>query len=117
VSLLLGSLFLFKSGSMARVSWSVILPTVVGFSTFFLLVVALATKAQKRRPISGAQAMIGEIGEARTSLSPRGQVFVHGEIWNAVATEPLPAGARVRVRRMSGLELEVEPGETSRFES
>lgn len=116
-SLLLGSLFLFKSGSMARVSWSVILPTVVAFSAFFLFVMTLARRAQKRRPLSGAEGMVGEYGEARTPLTPSGQVFVHGEIWNAVATEPIPAGASVRVRRLSGLELEVEPGPKNRFES
>jgi membrane-bound serine protease (ClpP class) len=102
---------------MARVSWSVILPTVVAFSGFFLFVVAMATRAQKRRRLSGAEGMVGELGEARTPLAPGGKVFVHGEIWNATATEPIPAGARVRVRAVSGLELEVEPWAGSRFKT
>jgi membrane-bound serine protease (ClpP class) len=115
-SLLLGSLFLFEAGSMARVSWSVILPTVVAFSAFFLFVVFMAARAQRRRRISGAEGMIGEVGEARTDLAPVGQVYVHGETWKAVATTPIPAGGRVRVRRLIGLELEVEPCSESRFD-
>jgi membrane-bound serine protease (ClpP class) len=53
--------------------------------------------------------MIGEIGVARTELGPEGKVFVHGELWNAVAKRSVPAGARVRVAGVDGLHVLVEP--------
>ena len=53
--------------------------------------------------------MIGEIGSAVTGLTPAGKVFVHGEYWNAVARENLPAGAQVRVTAIRQLTLTVEP--------
>ena len=55
--------------------------------------------------------MIGEIGVARTALGPDGKVFVHGEIWNAVAKRAIDEGARVRVAGVDGLHLLVEPAE------
>ncbi|MEZ4655158.1 MAG: nodulation protein NfeD [Candidatus Eisenbacteria bacterium] len=115
-SLILGSLFLFKSGSFARIGWGLILPTVVAFSGFFLFVVTMAARAQRRRKLSGAEGMVGEIGLAKTALAPQGRVDVHGELWNATATEPVAAGDQVRVRRVSGLALEVEPWSGSRFD-
>jgi len=41
--------------------------------------------------------MIGEVGTARTDLSPSSKVFVHGEIWEAEATEPVAKGEKVKV--------------------
>ena len=55
--------------------------------------------------------MIGEIGVARTQLGPEGRVFVHGELWNAVARTSLPEGTRVRVSGIDGLQLLVEAAE------
>jgi membrane-bound serine protease (ClpP class) len=53
--------------------------------------------------------MIGEVGITRTALEPEGQVLVRGEIWDAVASASVPAGARVRVKALAGLKLLVEP--------
>jgi len=36
-------------------------------------------------------------------------VRVHGELWRATSKEDLPEGARVRVRHVEGLKLDVEP--------
>jgi membrane-bound serine protease (ClpP class) len=38
------------------------------------------------------EGMIGETGSAVTDLAPEGKVFVHGEYWNAVALQNVPAG-------------------------
>jgi len=53
--------------------------------------------------------LVGEIGTARTQLSPEGKVFIHGELWDAVASGTVDAGQAVVVRRIDGLRLEVEP--------
>jgi membrane-bound serine protease (ClpP class) len=65
--------------------------------------------AARRQPaLSGADAMIGALGEAREELAPEGLVFVAGALWKAVATpSPVHAGSAVRVLRRKGLQLEV----------
>ena len=56
---------------------------------------------------TGAEAMVGQIGEAATPLAPRGQIRVRGEIWQAQSADPVPVGTAVEVVHMRGLTLEV----------
>ena len=78
----------------------------LGVITIFLM--ALALKARRNKVVTGTQGLIGEIGVAQTALAPSGKVFVHGELWDARAAGEVRAGESVRVRRIDGLELEVE---------
>ncbi len=79
----------------------------VGLITIFLMGIAL--KARRNKVVTGSQGMIGEVGVAQTALAPRGKVFVHGELWDAVATANVAPGESVVVRRVDGLQLQVEP--------
>jgi membrane-bound serine protease (ClpP class) len=79
----------------------------IGLITVFLM--TLVIRARRNRVVTGSEGMIGEIGVARTQLEPTGKVFVHGELWNAVARTTVPPGARVRVSAVDGLRLIVEP--------
>jgi membrane-bound serine protease (ClpP class) len=79
----------------------------LGAITAFLMTIAL--KARRNKVVTGEQGLVGETGVAQTALSPQGKVFVHGELWDAVAASPLPVGQMVVVRRVDGLTLEVEP--------
>jgi membrane-bound serine protease (ClpP class) len=79
----------------------------LGLITAFLMSIAL--KARRNKMVSGAQGIIGETGIAQTALSPRGKIFVHGELWDAVSSADVPAGQSVVVRRVDGLLLQVEP--------
>jgi membrane-bound serine protease (ClpP class) len=79
----------------------------LGAITAFLMTIAL--KARRNKIVTGEQGLVGETGVAQTALSPQGKVFVHGELWDAVAPSTLPAGELVVVRRIEGLILEVEP--------
>jgi membrane-bound serine protease (ClpP class) len=109
VSLVLGSLMLFKSADPAmRLSWSVILPTVAMVSAFCALVAGLVFRAQISAPRTGDSGLLGEQGVVRKALTPSGKVFVHGEIWNARAATHLAEGVRVRVVGVEGLVLTVE---------
>jgi membrane-bound serine protease (ClpP class) len=81
----------------------------IGLITVFLMTLVL--RARRNRVVTGREGMIGEIGVARTQLEPTGKVFVHGELWNAVARTTVPPGARVRVSAVDGLQLIVEPAE------
>jgi membrane-bound serine protease (ClpP class) len=79
----------------------------LGAITAFLMSIAL--KARGNKKVSGAQGLIGNIGIVQTSLSPRGKIFVHGEIWDAASSSDVPAGGSVVVREVDGLLLRVEP--------
>jgi membrane-bound serine protease (ClpP class) len=79
----------------------------IGLITVFL--VSIALRARQNKVATGAQAMVGALGIARTPLAPEGKVFVHGELWNANASAPVAAGEQVQIRRVDGLTLYVDP--------
>jgi membrane-bound serine protease (ClpP class) len=109
-SLTIGALLLVDTAvpQMRVHLWTALAVSIpLGVITAFLMSIAL--KARHNKVVSGAEALIGEIGTAQTPLTPEGKVFIHGEIWNAVASSQVPAGEQVRVRRVDGLKLEVEP--------
>ena len=81
----------------------------IGLITIFLMTLVL--RARRNRVTTGREGMIGEIGVARTQLEPAGKVFVHGELWNAVARTSVAQGTRVRVSGVDGLKLIVEPAD------
>lgn len=78
----------------------------LGAIAVFLM--TLVVKARRAPIATGAEGMIGEIGVARTDLAPDGKVFIRGELWNATAHAPLPAGSQVRVSAIDGLWLTVD---------
>jgi membrane-bound serine protease (ClpP class) len=49
------------------------------------------------------------------ALNPEGHVLVEGEIWQAVSTEPVPAGAPLRVMSLERYLLHVEPAPPQRL--
>jgi membrane-bound serine protease (ClpP class) len=111
VSLAFGSMMMMDSSSPElRVSLSVVLPVVVGLAGIGIFLARLGVAAQRRQPVTGAAGMIGELGEALTSIEPGGpgRVTTHGEIWRAKSSEPIAAGARVRVTGIEGLMLTVK---------
>jgi membrane-bound serine protease (ClpP class) len=79
----------------------------LGIITAFLM--SIAWKARRNKVVTGEQGLVGETGVAQTALSPQGKVFVHGELWDAIAPSPVPIGQLVVVRRIDGLTLQVEP--------
>ena len=79
----------------------------IGAIAVFLMTLVL--RAHRNRVATGTEAMVGEIGVARTALGPDGKVFVRGELWNATARSEIAEGARVRVRSVEGLRVHVEP--------
>jgi membrane-bound serine protease (ClpP class) len=83
----------------------------LGAITVFLMTVAL--QARRNKVVTGREGLVGEVAIAQTALAPAGKVFVHGEIWDAVASANVPAGDRVVVQRVDGLQLEVQPAEVA----
>jgi membrane-bound serine protease (ClpP class) len=84
----------------------------LGLITAFLM--SIAVRARRNKQVSGGAGLIGEIGIAQSVLAPAGKVFVHGELWDAVSTIPVPAGEQIVVRHIDGLTLRVDPVTTTR---
>ena len=83
-------------------SLSFIIPMALGLSAIFIFLVIIAIRAHARKASTGKEGLVGETGTAYTDLSPEGKVFVHGEIWGAEASEPLPKGTKVVVVAVAG---------------
>jgi membrane-bound serine protease (ClpP class) len=79
----------------------------LGLITAFLM--SIAMKARRNKVVTGAQGLLGQTAVAQTALSPQGKVFVHGELWDAIASAQVPIGQLVIVREVEGLTLRVEP--------
>ena len=109
IAMVLGSLMLFESPEpYLRVSWSVILVTVLAVSGFFGVVVTKAVAVHRRRPTTGVEGLIGVEGRAESGINPDGKVFIRGEYWDARSDEPIDAGSRVTVEAVDGLKLKVK---------
>ena len=110
ISLALGSLMLVKTKvPYMRISYYVIFPTVVVTALFFSLVVGMAWKAHRHRPMTGTEGLTGSVGLAKTDISPTGQVLLHGELWNASSTDSIQKGDEVEVTSVDGLKLHIKP--------
>jgi len=110
IAMVVGALILVQSPLPgAQIHLSTALSVTLPVAVISVVLVRLAWLARRNKAITGQQGLIDQVGVARTDLAPEGQVFVHGEIWEArAAAEPLPSGARVRVRDVQGLKLMVE---------
>jgi membrane-bound serine protease (ClpP class) len=109
ISLILGSLLLFPSSEPGlRVSFGVILATVLVTTVFFGVVVTKGVEAYRQKPATGKEGMLGECGTALTDLMPAGKVFVRGEYWNAVSCERIMKGESVEVTAVQGLQVTVK---------
>lgn len=111
VSLLIGSLMITNQVPGIAVGLGVVVPAVLALAGILLVLGRLALAAQRRPAVTGAEGMVGERGTALTAVGPGrdGQVQVHGEIWRATSAAPLQPGDAIRVTRVEGLTLAVEP--------
>ncbi len=109
ISMVLGSIMLMKADApFLRISWAVIIPSVLTTTLFFVFVVGMALRAQRPTPVTGAEGLIGMSVVAQTDLSPHGQVMLQGEIWDAVSEEGMQRGDSGVVKRLDGMTLVVD---------
>jgi membrane-bound serine protease (ClpP class) len=114
-SLIVGALVLFNSpGTPQYQHVSVPLVVIVSLSAagaFFIILTVFVLPAQRILVRTGQTIVVGLVGVARTDLSPRGNVQVGGELWSAKIVdgeENIPAGTRVKVAAVDGLQLRVQ---------
>jgi membrane-bound serine protease (ClpP class) len=119
-SLLVGSVMVTDVVPGLSGNLQLIVPAALGMAALFLFLGRLAFKVRRQPPVTGIEALVGQTGRARTPLVPDagGQIDLRGEIWNAMATQPVAPGEQVRVLEVNGLTVVVEPaGESARGEA
>ena len=110
IAMVIGSLMLIDSPvPELQPSLHLIIPLAVGLSLIFLFLLFLVVRAHSKKAYTGKEGLVGESGTAQTDIAPEGKVFVHGELWNAEAAEPIARGSKVRVTRvLDSLKIRVE---------
>lgn len=109
ISLTLGSLMLFDSSvPFLRVSYDFIIPVVAVTSAFFILAIYLAVKAQRRKPTTGKEGLLGSTGIVKSKIDPQGKVFIHGEYWDATSDEMIPEDTQVEVLEVKDIGIKVK---------
>jgi membrane-bound serine protease (ClpP class) len=109
-ALVLGMAFLINTGPIG-LGVNPIATLVTGLLTFafFVFFIRKVWLARLQPALSGADSMVGALGEAREEIAPEGLVFVAGALWRATAAAPIHAGSAVRVVGRKGLQLQVAP--------
>jgi membrane-bound serine protease (ClpP class) len=115
IAMVVGALMLIRSPLTGMgVSLSTALGVALPFAVIVVILMRLVLRSRHWKPSTGKEELVGEeaeVTEAVGSGEAAGMVFVHGELWRAAAPpgESIPKGVRVRVRKVKGLTLEVEP--------
>lgn len=111
VSMILGAMMLVDSPlPEMRVSWSTLLPAALAMALGTFLLVRLVVQAQRRKPVTGADGLVGSGAVAEGPLAPAGWVSIQGELWRAEAEGPVSPGEAVTVTAVEGLTLKVRKG-------
>jgi membrane-bound serine protease (ClpP class) len=91
-----------------RVHLATALSVTIPIAIITIYLITIAYKARLNKAITGVEGMLGQIGVVQTTIAPAGKVFVHGETWNATSADLIAPGEKIIVRKVNGLELEVE---------
>jgi membrane-bound serine protease (ClpP class) len=110
-----GSVFLFsRDGWLPVVNPILAVIASALVSGFMWFAVQKSMQAFLTRPTHDLDALVGQIGEARTKVKEDGSVQVAGELWSARSTESISAGSHIRVVRREGFVLVVEKDQSSK---
>ncbi len=114
----IGGLIAFVIGSVILIDtdvpgYGVSLPLIITFTAvsgvFFLGIIGMAIKARQRPVVSGQEELLNAQGTVLQDFDADGWIRIHSESWRAQTGVPLKRGQRVRVTRIEGLTLHVEP--------
>ncbi len=109
ICLFLGSMMLIETPSeYMKISLSVIISAVLVSAAFFTFAITKAIGARLKRPTTGMEGLIGEVGIAVTPIAPEGKVSIHGEFWNAVSDQNIEKDEKVQVTGAKNLKVQVK---------
>ncbi len=104
VAMFFGSLMLIDSPlPFLRVSLAVILPAVIATAAFFAFAAGAGLRAQRRKPVTGREGLLGQRGTATTDIDGIGQAFIRGELWTVKSADRIGKGEEVEVVSLEGL--------------
>jgi membrane-bound serine protease (ClpP class) len=112
ISMLLGAMFLVRSPlTPGGVSIGVALAATLPFAFLTVFLMRLVLESRRWKSATGKEELLGEEGVVTIALpgDGDGMIRVHGELWRANSRESIPVGTKVRVLRVDGLKLDVEP--------
>jgi membrane-bound serine protease (ClpP class) len=115
VSMLLGALFLIRSPFTAGgVSLTTAIAVTLPFAVLTIVLMRLVLRSRKWKQSTGREEMIGAEGIVIQPVSNEndGMIRIHGELWRATSTQPVAEGKSVRVLKIDGLKLYVEPSDS-----
>ena len=109
IAFVLGSVMLIDTDLPGYgVSWALIAPLAATSALLSFAVGGMALRARKRPVLTGAEELLGAVGEVLEDIETEGWARVHSETWRVKSRVPLARGARVLVTARHGLILEVE---------
>jgi membrane-bound serine protease (ClpP class) len=110
IAMVLGAVMLVDTGvPQLSINWGTAIAATIPFALITVFLLRLAIKSFRYKVTTGSAGMVGELGVAKTGINHDGRVFVHGEWWNARSERPIPPGSEIRVVRVDGLTVVVEP--------
>jgi membrane-bound serine protease (ClpP class) len=112
----LGAIFLIRSPlTPGGVSVGVALAGTVPFAVLAVVLMRLVLRSRKWKSVTGKEELIGAQGVAvaRLPAGSEGMIRVHGELWRAESSRPVQEGEPVRILRVEGLKLYVEPADVA----
>ena len=110
ISFVIGSVVLMDTGVPGfGLPMSLIVTVALVAALLVVGIVWMAWRSQRRPQVSGAEELVGMVGEVVEDFAGKGTVHVHGERWQARSAVPLRTGDTVRVTAIHGLVLEVAP--------
>lgn len=106
----IGSIILMDTGVPGfQIARSLIAGMALGGALLAMLIATYFTRSRRRPVVTGAEQLLDECATAMSDFERSGPVRVRGEIWNAVTRVAVKEGQRLRILRVDGLTLEVEP--------
>ncbi len=116
IAMMLGAMFLIRSPlTTGGVSLGVAVAATIPFAVITVFLMRLVLRSRTWKTTTGREELVGAQGVSVSSLAAgaEGMIRVHGELWRAVSDRAVPEGRPVRVVRIEGLKLNVEPAEAS----
>jgi len=116
VSMFLGAVFLIRSPlTSGGVSIGVALAGTLPFAVLAVVLMRLVLHSRQWKTATGKEELIGTQGVAVAPLpaGAEGMIRVHGELWRAESSSPVQEGEPVRILRVEGLKLYVEPADVA----